>query len=153
MLKLRFRASGHEAFLRSLIQTHGLADSVELLPPVPYREALDEMVRADGLLLLQAANCNEQIPAKVYEYMRAGRPIIALTHPAGDTAAVIRDAGLDTLAPLDSEEAIADLLIRFLEADRTGPLPLPRADYVARSSRRGRAESLANLLDDAVASR
>jgi len=152
-LKLRFRASGHEPFLRDLIRTHGLDDWVELLPPVPYRAALDEMVRADGLLLLQAANCNEQIPAKIYEYVRAGRPVIALTDPEGDTAAVVRDAGLDTVARLDSEEAIADLLIRFVDADRTRPLPLPRADYVARASRRGRAESLANLLDEAAASR
>ena len=152
-LKLRFRASGHEPFLRDLIRTHGLDDWVELLAPVPYRAALDEMVRADGLLLLQAANCNEQIPAKIYEYVRAGRPVIALTDPEGDTAAVVRDAGLDTVARLDSEEAIADLLIRFVDADRTRPLPLPRADYVARASRRGRAESLANLLDEAAASR
>ena len=151
--KIRFRASGHESFLRNLIGTHRLDDFVELLPPVPYREALDEMVRADGLLLLQAANCNEQIPAKVYEYLRAGRPILALTDPEGDTAAVVRDAGLDTIARLDSEQAIADLLVRFADADPTGPLPLPRSDYVARASRRGRAESLAGLLDEATASR
>ena len=151
MLKLRFRASGHESFLRGLIETYGLDAWVELLPPVPYRAALDEMVRADGLLLLQAANCNEQIPAKIYEYMRAGRPVIALTDPEGDTATVVRNAGLDTIARLDSEGAIADLLIRFVDADATSPLPLPRADYVAQASRRGRAGSLAHLLDEAVA--
>jgi glycosyltransferase involved in cell wall biosynthesis len=152
-LKVRFRASGHEPFLRGLIRTHRLDDWVELLPPVPYRAALDEMVRADGLLLLQAANCNEQIPAKIYEYIRAGRPILALTDPQGDTAAVVRDAGLNTIARLDSEDEIADLLVRFVDAERTGPLPLPHADYVARASRRGRAQSLAKLLDEAAASR
>ena len=152
MLKLRFRASGHESFLRGLIETYGLDAWVELLPPVPYRAALDEMMRADGLLVLQAANCNEQIPAKIYEYMRAGRPVIALTDPEGDTATVVRAAGLDTIARLDSEEAIADLLIRFVDADATRPLPLPRANFVAQASRRGRAGALAHLLDVAVAS-
>ena len=32
--------------------------------------------RADALLVLQASNCNEQIPAKLYEYLRTGRPIL-----------------------------------------------------------------------------
>jgi glycosyltransferase involved in cell wall biosynthesis len=153
MLKVRFRASGHEDLLRALTRTHRLDEWVELLPPVPYRAALDEMVRADGLLLLQAANCNEQIPAKLYEYVRAGRPILALTDPGGDTAAAVRDAGLDGIARLDSTEEIQALLTRFIDARATNSLPLPRSDYVARASRRGRAESLAGLLDLAAKTR
>ena len=48
-----------------------------------------------------AANCNDQIPAKAYEYLRvsAARLLLALTDPAGDTADVIRRAGIDTIAP------------------------------------------------------
>ena len=44
------------------------------------------MLRADGLLILQAANCNEQIPAKLYKYLRARRPIVALTDPQATLA-------------------------------------------------------------------
>ena len=82
-LKVRFRASGHDAMLRALARDHQLDERIELLPPVPDREALEEMVRADGLLLLQAANCNEQIPAKLYEYLRAGRPTPRAYRPGG----------------------------------------------------------------------
>ena len=56
------------------------------------------MLTVDGLLVLQAANCNDQIPAKTYEYLRAQQPLLALTDPAGDTADVIRRAGIDTIA-------------------------------------------------------
>jgi len=152
-LRIRFRAAGHDDLLRELAGRYGVEAFIETLPPIPYRAALLEMQAADGLLVLQAANCNDQIPAKIYEYLRAGRPIIALTDPAGDTAGVIRDAGLDAVAPLDSVEAIAALLDRFLQAIRSGRAALPAAGYVAGASRRVRTQRLAELLDQATASR
>jgi len=151
--KIRFRAAGHDELLRGLVAQNALEDFVELLPLIPYRAALEEMVRADGLLVLQAATCNEQVPAKLYEYMRAGRPIMALTDPHGDTAGALRDAGLDTIARLDSSQEIAELLGRFVEAVTTNRVPLPNAEYVARASRREQARALASLLELASAPR
>ncbi len=149
MFKIRFRAAGHDELLRALTVRNALDDLVELLPPIPYRAALLEMIRADGLLVLQAANCNEQIPAKLYEYLRAGRPILALTDPRGDTARVLRNAGLDMIAPLDSSPEIADLLGRFVDAITANRAPLPNAEVVARASRHEQAGSLALLLEQA----
>ncbi len=151
--KVRFRASSNDDLLAGLVRQHRLEGVVEVLPPVPYREALEEMIRADALLVLQAANCNEQIPAKLYEYLRARRPIIALTDPSGDTAAMLRDAGIDTVARLDSVEEIVALLGRFIDAGPHARLALPGADYVARASRRERTATLAALLDQLAAPR
>ncbi|HCB13218.1 MAG TPA: glycosyltransferase, partial [Gammaproteobacteria bacterium] len=53
-LTLRLRAAGHEEWLHGLAAEYGIADVIELAPPLPYREALEEMQRADGLLVLQA---------------------------------------------------------------------------------------------------
>ena len=97
---LRLRASAHDSVLQGLINKHGVADIVELQPPVPYREALLEMARAEGLLVLQASNCNDQVPAKLYEYMRCRRPLIGLTDPQGDTASVLRRIGVNNIARL-----------------------------------------------------
>lgn len=149
-LRLRFRAAGHDALLHALAAEYRLADCVEVLPQVSYRAALQEMVRADGLLVLQAANCNEQIPAKLYEYLRAGRPIVGLTDPRGDTAGALRQAGIDSIAPLDDPQAIALLLGPFVGRLRDGRAPVPAPQHVARLSRRETARSLAGLLDRAV---
>src|SRR5690606_15059651 len=119
-LRVRLRASAREALLGRMIGEHGVADVVELAPPVPYRDALREMMRADGLLVLQARNCNEQIPAKIYEYLRCSRPILALTDPPGDTAGLLRRAGIDNIASLDDSEAIARELRRFIDEARHG---------------------------------
>ena len=146
-LKVRFRAAVAEELLHSLAVQHGVADYVEVLPPVPYREALSEMLRADGLLIMQASNCNEQIPAKLYEYLRARRPILALTDPAGDTATTLRHAGVDAIAPLDQAPGIADLLRRFLRPSQPALRTLAHEQHIQAASRRGRAGELAALLE------
>jgi glycosyltransferase involved in cell wall biosynthesis len=149
-LRIRFRASVHDDLLQSLANEYGVPDLIELCPAIPYREALAEMQQVDVLLVMQAANCNAQIPAKIYEYLRAGRPILGLTDPVGDTAGVLRGAGLDGIARLDSADEIEALLPPFLAAVRTGRASLPQEQAVHQASRRGRSESFVQLLDSAL---
>ncbi len=146
--KVVLRATGHDAHVRELIEQYGIGGMVSLAPHVAYRDALQEMITADGLLILQAANCNHQVPAKLYEYLRAGRPILALTDPAGDTAATLRNAGVDTIAPLDSKDAIMQELSRFLDLARNNGAPIASAETVRANSRRARTGVLAALLDE-----
>jgi hypothetical protein len=65
----------------------------------------------------------------------------------------LRDAGLDTIARLDSSEALAELLGRFVGALTANQAPLPDARYVAGASRREQAGALASLLERACAPR
>jgi len=147
-LCLRLRASAHEPYLRKLAIEHRIEGLVDLAPPIPYRDALAEMMRAEALLVMQASNCNEQIPAKIYEYLRARRPIVGLTDPAGDTAALLREAGVEAIAPLDDATEIAGVLARFVDQLRMNGAPLPRIEYVEQASRRSRSRQLATLLDE-----
>lgn len=151
--KIRFRAPVHGALLVSLAQQQGVADFIEIFAPVDYREALAEMLRADALLVLQAANCNEQIPAKIYEYLRARRPILCLSDPQGDTVTVLRAAGITLSARLDGADEIAALLERFLLARETRGTDdfLPEAGAVSAASRLGRTAALASCLNAAAA--
>lgn len=149
--KVRFRAAVHEDLLRRMCAEHNVEAFVEVLPAIPYHDALQEMLRADALLALQASGCNEQVPAKVYEYLRARRPIVCLTDPAGDTAQVLRRAGIRAIARLDSCDEITDLLPTFVAAVRAGESTLPDPQEVNRASRKARAEVLAKHLDRLVA--
>jgi glycosyltransferase involved in cell wall biosynthesis len=151
-LRIRFRAAVHEDLLRDLAAVHGASDFIELCPAIPYREALAEMMSVDALLILQASNCNAQIPAKVYEYLRAGRPILALTDPVGDTASVLRGVGSTNVARLDSADEIAENLLHFQHGYRLGTVQMPDPDAIRRASRFERAGVMANLLDRSRAS-
>lgn len=149
-LQVVLRASGFDDDYRPMLREAGIDDIVRLEPAVGYRAALAEILAADGLLLFQASNCNHQIPAKIYEYLRARRPIFAMTDAAGDTARVLATAGIDTVAPLDSQPRITEGLLRFLDAIRRRIAPLAEPDEITRHSRRSRTGELAALFDSAV---
>jgi glycosyltransferase involved in cell wall biosynthesis len=146
-LVIDLRASGSEAYYSGILRELGIDDIVRLLPPLPHLEALRDTAEADGLLLFQAASCNHQIPAKVYEYLRFSRPILALTSPAGDTADLLREVGGATMIDLGDEDEIFTALPRFVAAVREGVHPLPQQRLVQRYTRKNGAAELANCLD------
>jgi len=146
-LRVRLRSSGHDREISKLIAETGVGQNVELAPAVPYREAISEMLGADVLLVLQAGQVKTQVPAKVYEYLRTRRPILALTDPDGETARVLRSAGVRHIAPIDSKDAIVSALRELISTVRARTATLPDEEYVRRASRRNRAGELAALLD------
>lgn len=113
-LNIVLRATGHDALYQPMLKERNIEDIVFLASGVDYETALSEMMNVDGLLLFQASNCNHQIPAKLYEYFRTGKPLLALTDEQGDTAQTIRDAGVETIVPLDNTIAIKDAILRFI---------------------------------------
>jgi hypothetical protein len=146
-LKIILRATAHDSYLLELIDQYGIGEIVFLAPPVSYQEALSEMLTADGLLILQASNCNNQIPAKLYECLRARRPILALTDPIGDTAAALINLGIDTIAPLDSKDGIMQKLLHFLTLIKKNNAPVVSIEKVMKNSRRSKSKELAAVFD------
>ncbi|MEO5957337.1 MAG: hypothetical protein ABIR36_16830 [Nitrospiraceae bacterium] len=50
---------------------------LRLVPPVSHQECLQEMARSNVLLILQP-DYPLQVPAKIYEYIVAGRPLLVI---------------------------------------------------------------------------
>ncbi len=146
-LKVVLRASAYEAQYHELLREHGIQHIVTLEPAIPYHEALAEMLNADGLLLFQGSNCNPNIPAKLYEYLRARRPVFAMVDADGDTAALLRQVGIGRIVSLHSQEQIAKGLLEFLEEIERAKAPIPDAAVVKSFSREFGARTLAGLLD------
>jgi hypothetical protein len=105
------------------------------------------MLTADGLLIFQGSSFNTQIPAKIYEYFRARRPIFGLLDSAGETARMLGSAGFNDIAPMESADQIAVALERFLAQIRAGEAHFASEDLVAASSRAHRARQLAGIFD------
>lgn len=146
-MRIVLRASAFDDVYRSSIERLQLASIVEFAPAVPYRDALQEMLTADGLLLFQGHTSNPAIPAKLYEYLRAKTPIFAMVDNAGETAGLLRRFGIRSLAPLDDAEAIQSAFRSFIDNGRLRA----RVDYdygLLRSvSREAQAEVFINLVD------
>ena len=90
----------------------GIAGLVDLVPRVERRESLAEMRRASALVILQGGT-SMAIPGKLYEYLAAGRPILALCED-GEMGALIREQGAGLVVPPENDAAIRDALLTLL---------------------------------------
>ena len=151
-LKVILRASGHDERYRKQINEHGIQDIVFLEPSIGYREALAEMLSVDGLLIFQGYPSNPAIPAKLYEYLRARRPILAMVDLKGDTARTLRQAGVGRIVPLESSELSARELLEFLLGIRAGQEPVASDREILSHSREAKSAELAAVLDSVVTS-
>ncbi len=147
-LKVVLRASGFESTYAPALKRLGLDDIVTLASSVSYKDALSEQAEADALLLFQGSKFDRQIPAKLYEYLRIGRPIFAMVGEHGDTARTLRDTGGAELVPLDDADTITTRLAAFIAAVREGRAPKAGLDVVMKYSRKEGANALARLLQE-----
>ncbi len=145
---LRFRAAVHNDLLTALAREHSVERFCEIAPPISYQHAIREMLQVDGLLLMQGNDCNDQIPAKSYEYLRSGRPILCLADPAGDTGRLLTSMGCRDVAALESVDDISSALDRFLHQQRIDAQPWE--SQVIRFSREHLTKRLALLLSEAT---
>ncbi len=149
-LRVDLRASGSESYYAAFLRELGIDDFVHLPPALPYRQALQDCADADALLLFQGPSCNHQIPAKVYEYFRAQKPILAFTSDEGDTATLLRENGGATIVDMVDEQAIYLALPHFLGSVRNGTHPRPDGRKAQRYSRKNQAQELAQCLSQFI---
>jgi glycosyltransferase involved in cell wall biosynthesis len=127
----------------------GLTGAVTFSARVPYAQALQELAGADVLLLLQASEDTVGlVPAKLYEYLRMERPVLAVVR-AGAAAEVIEQTrGGWAVDPRD-ESALDAVLDEVIAAWRVGRLRQRAApiEGLRRFDRRVLAGQLARLFD------
>ena len=146
-LKIVLRASGNEKMYLEQIETKGISDLIFLRDLVDYKQALGEMIECDGLLLFQGSSCNHAVPAKIYEYFRCRKPILAITDPTGNTADLLRTVGIGIVGNCNSGQEIENALRVFLRSIKNGAFsPLDEA-VLQRFSRKSQAQQLAGILN------
>jgi glycosyltransferase involved in cell wall biosynthesis len=129
----------------------GLNASVCLEDRVPYPQAVRAMVQADLLLLLDTPGRRAGVPAKLYEYIGAGRPILALAEPESDVAWVLRESGLPhRVAPPRDPQAIRSALSELLQDPTTARGAAAHRPISARFTREHLTGELASLLDSCL---
>ena len=102
---------------------------------------------ADLLLLWQPRATPTMVPGKLYEYLDAGRPILALLDPEGEAAELARRGGAEVVAPGD-RDALAAALGRRWHAWRAGErAPGARPAWLVEYQREHLSGQLADLLD------
>src|SRR5205814_1421556 len=140
---------------REFLATLGLGDRVELIEYVPRRESLRLQRDSDALLLLipdAGGRGRGVLSGKVFEYLAAERPVLAVVPTDGAAAELVRETGAGLVAGPDDVPAIRDALVALHAQWRDGTLaaaPLS-PKWRDRLSRASRVEELAELLESVV---
>ncbi|MEX1138013.1 MAG: glycosyltransferase [Bacteroidota bacterium] len=135
--------------VREMVERSQIRQSVKLVPYLPHAESIKELLRSDALLLIvdNATGSEEIVPGKVYEYLGARLPIIALA-PEGAVAELIRETRSGFVA--DGSD-LGKIKSAFLEYYLKFPYDTPVLEQDARAvqkyERREITRHLASLLD------
>ena len=134
------------------IERRGLGTQVRLTGQITYAEALARMMQADILLLIQKPAYRVGVPAKLYEYLGAGRPILALAELDSDIAWVLRESKVlhRIAAPTDVAQ-IRQALVELTHAVQAGQAAAPDAEALQQFTRERMARRIAACLDECAA--
>ena len=134
---------------RREIEASRLGACVQVLAQAEHAAAIRAMRAADALLLVAntTPGAEATVPGKLFEYLAAGRPVIAVAPTESSTADVLRQTGGGWLATADSVEAIAAAL-KHAYAQREYRA---NASEVSRYDRRRLAGDLAHVFDEVTA--
>jgi glycosyltransferase involved in cell wall biosynthesis len=133
------------------VRTLGLENFVTFLGYRSHIEAVQDMMDADALWLPlplpEKGRPLQRVAGKLYEYMRSGKPVLALV-PAGDAKDFLRKSGLGFFAKADDPEDIARVLLNLYEQHRNGGIRVqPNWEFIRRFERKELTRQLGQILD------
>jgi glycosyltransferase involved in cell wall biosynthesis len=136
------------AGLPALAQRHGVDRWVRFAPGVPHPQSLARQTSSTALAFLGWSDPNAGIiSAKIFEYLGAGRPIIAVGPPGGATSEILRKCGMSDLSN-DPQQIAHRLESWLLQFQQSRTLSFNRdPDAIAAYTRRAQTGRLAGLLD------
>lgn len=127
----------------------GLKGIARFAGPLAHGESR-ALQRAADLLLLwkpRGEGYRTMVPGKLYEYLDAGRPVVALLPEDDEAAALVRRAGGTVLAPGDRAGLARELETRYMAWKEHGRVADDRPAWLGEHARPALAARLAGLLD------
>lgn len=131
----------------------GLGERLELVPYAPRSRSLELQRDSEALLLLipdAGGRGRGVLSGKVFEYLAAERPILAVVPPDGAAAGLLRETGAGVVVAPDDVAGMVRELASLRDRWRAGTLEaavLPPA-WRERVSRRARVQEFADLLHE-----
>jgi glycosyltransferase involved in cell wall biosynthesis len=136
---------------REYAESLGLGDRIEFLGNLSRRRSLELQRDSEALLLLVPESGGRGlgvVTGKIFEYLAAERPILAVVPPDGAAAGLVRDTGAGVVVPPDDVDAIREALLdlhRRWQAGNLDGTPLS-PEWRHKLSRGERVEELADVL-------
>jgi glycosyltransferase involved in cell wall biosynthesis len=136
---------------REMVARLGLSGVVDLVGRVSYAESIARQARSHVLLLLQCgSDTRTLIPAKAFEYLRVGRPILAIVPPSASAELFAEVGGAEVVDPEDPEGIEEAFRVLFAAARAGHWKSSLRLGSLKKYSRRALTIRLAEELDTLI---
>jgi glycosyltransferase involved in cell wall biosynthesis len=123
---------------------------VKLIKPIPRKDAIRFTRKSTILLLLlnKQENAKGRIPGKIFEYLAASRPVIALGPTNSDVAKILEATGGGACFDYSDKEGIKAGLLELYSNYKNNNLKGASQQYVEQYSIRNLTKKIAGYLDD-----
>lgn len=91
---------------------------LEVMDHVGKREAIARMQEGDALLVLAAPGIERYLPAKLFEYLAARRPVLVFGS-RGESSSLVEELGAGVYCAAASAPALRDALVQLKQFDMT----------------------------------
>lgn len=133
------------------INKNGLKEHVELSSYIPHDQVAEALHQSTVLLLPLMPDTEADtlglIPAKLFEYMASGRPILCIGPEDGDAARLLKETQAGITIGFDNKEQMKTEIMRLYELHKAGQLPTRHEEAIEKYSRKSLAGEYGKLLD------
>lgn len=145
-IELNFVGDIHES-VSALVSELGLSEYTNFLGYVPHKEAIKYQKSAQVLLVIipNVEGNKGIITGKVFEYMAANRPILALGPADGDLQTILNDSNAGTVIDYDDLDKIKSVLIDLYTKFKNRKLAIA-SQGVEKYHRRNLTKQLATII-------
>lgn len=156
-LEVCFFGSNVIETLSPLVEKYSLLDFVKIYGFVPFSESVEKQKESTVLLLLSWNDPRDKgtLTAKAFEYLGAGRPILAIAFKGGEIDSLLARAGSGIVATEVQEikEILLEWLDEFKQYGNIFSYYSPKFEIIKQYTRREQARKLAQLLEEVSASK
>jgi len=135
---------------RNYVRHLQLEDVVNIVGYVSYEQSVQYLMNSDILLLItHPTGSEDRCPGKLFEYLAAGKTILALTTDPAPVEIILKSNLGEPVDPTRVDQIQAKLQ-NIYSRYQSGFAPQPRCDYIAGFSYERQADQLSDIFTSAL---
>jgi glycosyltransferase involved in cell wall biosynthesis len=100
------------------IEKSGISNLISVIPQLQHKDAIEQMAISDALILvINSSSPYGTLTSKVFEYLRIGKPILAMIPAHSEAAELLKESGQDYICAMESVSSIK-VSLQWLINDR-----------------------------------
>jgi len=140
-----------DSSVKTSIEEYEISELVDIISYLPHKDALEYTQKASIMLLLvtQSERNRRILPGKTFEYMRTGKPILALGPIDGEVARIITHTNTGIVISYDNFGKIYNTILYLYNLWKENKLEMnPISNEILSYSRKNLTQKLVSVFED-----